>query len=134
MRAVTDITRAEEQRRSFAFGNTNIENSDITREVVNKVADRIESTHVTRAEVEAARAYRLAVEEIVRLTGEQDVVAAVRKLLQTEAENARLTNALANISMNAPGRGGSWADGVACAALNPEPLDATYGQVLGGRS
>jgi hypothetical protein len=31
----------EEQRRSFAFGNTNIENSRITRETVDKEADEL---------------------------------------------------------------------------------------------
>lgn len=33
----------EEQRRSFAFGNANIENAAVTREVVDKVADELES-------------------------------------------------------------------------------------------
>jgi hypothetical protein len=31
----------EEQRRSFAFGNTNIENPRITRETVNEEADAL---------------------------------------------------------------------------------------------
>jgi hypothetical protein len=31
----------EEQRRSFVFGNTNIENSRITRETVDKEADAL---------------------------------------------------------------------------------------------
>jgi len=31
----------EEQRRSFAFGNTNIENSRITRETVDKEAEEL---------------------------------------------------------------------------------------------
>jgi hypothetical protein len=31
----------EEQRRSFAFGNTNIENPRITRETVNKEAEAL---------------------------------------------------------------------------------------------
>lgn len=31
----------EEQRRSFAYGNTNIENPRITRETVNKAADAL---------------------------------------------------------------------------------------------
>lgn len=31
----------EEQRRSFAFGNANIENARITRESINKAADQI---------------------------------------------------------------------------------------------
>lgn len=33
----------EEQRRSFAFGNTNIENSRITRETIDKEAEKLES-------------------------------------------------------------------------------------------
>jgi len=33
---------SEEQRRSFAFGNTNIENPTITRETVNKEAEKLE--------------------------------------------------------------------------------------------
>lgn len=32
----------EEQRRSFAYGNTKIENSRITREMVDRAADAIE--------------------------------------------------------------------------------------------
>jgi hypothetical protein len=32
----------EEQRRSFVFGNTNIENSRITRETVNSEAEALE--------------------------------------------------------------------------------------------
>ena len=31
----------EEQRRSFAFGNANIENPRVTRELVDRVADRM---------------------------------------------------------------------------------------------
>jgi hypothetical protein len=31
----------EEQRRSFAYGNTNIENSRITRETIDKEADKL---------------------------------------------------------------------------------------------
>lgn len=31
----------EQQRRSFAFGNTNIENSRITRETVDREADQL---------------------------------------------------------------------------------------------
>lgn len=34
----------EEQRRSFAFGNTNIENPRITREIVDQEAESIESS------------------------------------------------------------------------------------------
>ena len=33
----------EEQRRSFAYGNTNIENSRITRETIDKEAEKLES-------------------------------------------------------------------------------------------
>ena len=33
----------EEQRRSFAYGNANIENAAVTREVVEKVADELKS-------------------------------------------------------------------------------------------
>ncbi len=34
-------TEAEEQRRSFAYGNANIENSDVTREVINRAAEHL---------------------------------------------------------------------------------------------
>lgn len=34
----------EQQRRSFAFGNTNIENSRITRETVDREADELNRT------------------------------------------------------------------------------------------
>ena len=34
----------EEQRRSFVFGNTNIENPRITREMVNKEAEALKNT------------------------------------------------------------------------------------------
>jgi hypothetical protein len=34
----------EAQRRSFAYGNANIENTRVTREMVDKVADRIART------------------------------------------------------------------------------------------
>jgi hypothetical protein len=34
----------EAQRRSFAYGNANIENARVTREMVHKVADRIART------------------------------------------------------------------------------------------
>ena len=33
----------EQQRRSFAFGNTNIENSRITRETIDQVADAMKA-------------------------------------------------------------------------------------------
>lgn len=32
----------ENQRRSFAFGNANIENERVTRELINEVAERIQ--------------------------------------------------------------------------------------------
>jgi hypothetical protein len=35
--------QCEEQRRSFAYGNTNIENSRITRETVDKEAEELKS-------------------------------------------------------------------------------------------
>jgi hypothetical protein len=38
---VVSPEQKEEQRRSFAFGNTNIENSLITRELVDKEADAL---------------------------------------------------------------------------------------------
>lgn len=34
----------EEQRRSFVYGNTAFENDRITRELVDRIADRIRST------------------------------------------------------------------------------------------
>lgn len=34
----------EEQRRSFAYGNTNIENSRITRETVDREAERLKKS------------------------------------------------------------------------------------------
>jgi hypothetical protein len=34
----------EEQRRSFAYGNTNIENSRITRETVDQAAEELKKT------------------------------------------------------------------------------------------
>lgn len=33
----------EEQRRSFAFGNANIENPDVTREIVDAVAEAMKN-------------------------------------------------------------------------------------------
>lgn len=33
---------AEEQRRSFAYGNTHIENADITRDMIDAAADEID--------------------------------------------------------------------------------------------
>lgn len=36
-----DDAQQEEQRRSFAYGNTAIENSDITREMVDQAAERV---------------------------------------------------------------------------------------------
>jgi hypothetical protein len=35
----------EQQRRSFAYGNTNIENSRITRETVDRMADALKEKH-----------------------------------------------------------------------------------------
>ncbi|CAN7507257.1 hypothetical protein [Rhizobium sp. LjRoot254] len=35
----------EIQRRSFAYGNTHFENSTITREMVNKIADEMPLSH-----------------------------------------------------------------------------------------
>jgi hypothetical protein len=35
----------EEQRRSFAFGNTNIENSRITRETVDSEAEKLKKSN-----------------------------------------------------------------------------------------
>ena len=41
-------TEAEQQRRSFAYGNANIENPDVTRELIDKVADQLaQSTETT---------------------------------------------------------------------------------------
>jgi hypothetical protein len=34
----------EEQRRSFAYGNANIENSRVTRETVDREADQLQNT------------------------------------------------------------------------------------------
>jgi len=34
----------EDQRRSFAYGNTNIENSRITREMINEEADKLKKS------------------------------------------------------------------------------------------
>jgi hypothetical protein len=35
----------EEQRRSFAYGNTNIENEKITRETVDEEAEKLRASH-----------------------------------------------------------------------------------------
>ena len=40
----------EAQRRSFAFGNCNIENPKVTREIVNEEAERLEAQRKPRAE------------------------------------------------------------------------------------
>jgi hypothetical protein len=40
---VTEAER-ERQRRSFAYGNTNIENARITRATIDKAAERLEKT------------------------------------------------------------------------------------------
>lgn len=34
-------TEAEQQRRSFAYGNANIENADVTRELIESVAEEL---------------------------------------------------------------------------------------------
>lgn len=39
------IEQAEEQRLSFAFGNTNIENSLITKETISTAATKLASKH-----------------------------------------------------------------------------------------
>jgi hypothetical protein len=31
----------EQQRRSFAYGNANIENSDVTREIIDQAAEKL---------------------------------------------------------------------------------------------
>ena len=36
----------EAQRRSFAYGNAHIENDRVTREMVNKAADKIGKSHI----------------------------------------------------------------------------------------
>lgn len=38
----------EAQRRSFAYGNTHFENSDITRETVDRAADELRGRHGTQ--------------------------------------------------------------------------------------
>ena len=38
----------EEQRRSFAYGNTKIENERITREMIDQAADRLPRQHAKR--------------------------------------------------------------------------------------
>tara|TARA_R110002096_G_scaffold78557_1_gene184869 strand:- start:2908 stop:3084 length:177 start_codon:yes stop_codon:yes gene_type:complete len=35
----------EAQRRSFAYGNANIENEDVTREIVDKEAEKLKQTY-----------------------------------------------------------------------------------------
>jgi hypothetical protein len=37
---MTDV-EAEQQRRSFAYGNANIENTDVTRELIDSVAEEL---------------------------------------------------------------------------------------------
>jgi len=41
-KVVLTAEQKEQQRRSFAYGNTKIENSRITREMVDRAADAIE--------------------------------------------------------------------------------------------
>lgn len=40
----------EKQRRSFAYGNANIENSAVTREIVDNVADELDSSKPRKRE------------------------------------------------------------------------------------
>ena len=40
-KVVSSVEDREQQRRSFAYGNTNIENSRITRETVDREADNL---------------------------------------------------------------------------------------------
>ncbi len=40
-KVVPTAEEKEQQRRSFAYGNTNIENSRITREMVDRAADEL---------------------------------------------------------------------------------------------
>ena len=42
-RAALTPEQKEQQRRSFAYGNTKIENSRITRDMVNRAADALKS-------------------------------------------------------------------------------------------
>lgn len=42
-RSTMTVQEKEAQRRSFAYGNTNIENDDITRAVVDQAARTLES-------------------------------------------------------------------------------------------
>ena len=44
---MTPIER-EQQRRSFAYGNTAFENSDITRAMIDREAEKLESAHDDR--------------------------------------------------------------------------------------
>lgn len=44
---MTDAER-EKQRRSFAYGNTHFENEQITREAVDRAADRLKATDKKR--------------------------------------------------------------------------------------
>lgn len=43
--SVSDAER-EKQRRSFAFGNTNIENQRITRETIDRAADKLAAVNL----------------------------------------------------------------------------------------
>jgi hypothetical protein len=42
------VTAAEEQRRSFAHGNVSISNPDVTRAVVDRVADKMKANQISR--------------------------------------------------------------------------------------
>jgi len=43
-KVVLSPEKKEEQRRSFAYGNTNIENPRITREMVDQEAEKLEES------------------------------------------------------------------------------------------
>lgn len=45
----------EEHRRSFAFGNTNIENARITRELIDRQADQLRQDRPTQAQMRVSR-------------------------------------------------------------------------------
>jgi hypothetical protein len=42
--AKTTPAEREEQRRSFAFGNANIENANVTRETIDKEAEKLKKS------------------------------------------------------------------------------------------
>ena len=43
---------AEQQRRSFAYGNSKIENSDITRDIIAREAERLDEAGMTDARMQ----------------------------------------------------------------------------------